>query len=147
LSGCVDLEDAAREPGKTANGFSAELLAAMQRYARPCNVRKLSNEVLRMLAISPTAVLGAELLCSEILSTQSGEAAGRADGTTSQDVCMSAPEHGTLKPRIEALERQVLHETLCRHGWNKSRAAENLGLSRVGLRSKLRRHGLGTGAE
>ena len=33
----------------------------------------------------------------------------------------------------------MLRETLLRHRWNKTRAAAELGLSRVGLRAKLRR--------
>ena len=41
---------------------------------------------------------------------------------------------GTLKDRVEALEARILRETLIRHRWNKSRAADELGLSRVGLR-------------
>jgi two-component system response regulator HupR/HoxA len=36
----------------------------------------------------------------------------------------------------------VIKETLIRHRWNKSRTANELGLSRVGLRSKLARYGL-----
>jgi two-component system response regulator HupR/HoxA len=50
--------------------------------------------------------------------------------------------NGTLKDRIEQLESRVLKETLVRLNWNKTRAAEELGLSRVGLRSKLERYGL-----
>ena len=47
-----------------------------------------------------------------------------------------------MKERIEALEARLLRETLIRHRWNKSQAAKELGLSRVGLRSKLERYGL-----
>jgi two-component system response regulator HupR/HoxA len=36
----------------------------------------------------------------------------------------------------------VLRETLLRHRWNKTRAATELGLSRVGLRGKMARFGL-----
>jgi two-component system response regulator HupR/HoxA len=43
---------------------------------------------------------------------------------------------------MEALEARVLKETMIRHRWNKSRAASELGLSRVGLRNKLLRYGL-----
>jgi len=43
---------------------------------------------------------------------------------------------------MEALEARVLNECLIRHRWNKTRAATELGLSRVGLRSKLARYGL-----
>ena len=52
---------------------------------------------------------------------------------------------GPLKGRIEALEQRILHETLHRHGGNKTAAARELGLSRVGLRGKLERYGLGGG--
>jgi hypothetical protein len=48
----------------------------------------------------------------------------------------------TLKARIEALETQVLREALDRHRWNKSQAAAELGLSRVGLSAKIERYGL-----
>ena len=40
------------------------------------------------------------------------------------------------------MEASILRQTLIRHRWNKSRAAKELGLSRVGLRSKLERYGL-----
>jgi hypothetical protein len=48
----------------------------------------------------------------------------------------------TLKQRVEALERDVIAEALRRHRWNRTRVADELGLSRVGLANKLRRYGL-----
>jgi two-component system response regulator HupR/HoxA len=36
----------------------------------------------------------------------------------------------------------VLKEAMVRHRWNKTRVADELGLSRVGLRAKLVRFGL-----
>ena len=47
---------------------------------------------------------------------------------------------GTLKERVEAMEAEVLRETLIRHRWNRTQAAEELGLSRVGLRAKIERY-------
>jgi two-component system response regulator HupR/HoxA len=46
----------------------------------------------------------------------------------------------TLKERVEALECIVIRESLQRNGRNISRVAEELGLSRVGLRSKIARY-------
>jgi two-component system response regulator HupR/HoxA len=43
---------------------------------------------------------------------------------------------------MEQLEMRVIKEALIRHRWNKSRVAQELGLSRVGLRGKLTRFGL-----
>jgi two-component system response regulator HupR/HoxA len=37
---------------------------------------------------------------------------------------------------------RILREVLARQRWNKSRAAAELGLSRVGLRAKLDRYGI-----
>ena len=36
----------------------------------------------------------------------------------------------------------MIRAALLRHGWNKSRTAAELGLSRLGLRKKLERYGL-----
>ncbi|HEY5675542.1 MAG TPA: helix-turn-helix domain-containing protein, partial [Myxococcales bacterium] len=50
---------------------------------------------------------------------------------------------GSLKARLDHLEARIIKETLLRHRHNKTRAAQELGLSRVGLRAKLARYGLG----
>ena len=48
----------------------------------------------------------------------------------------------TLKDQVEALEAKLVREALWKHRWNRSAAAEELGLSRVGLSNKIRRYGL-----
>ncbi len=53
-----------------------------------------------------------------------------------------APGDATMKRHVEALEASLLREALVRHRGNKSRAAEELGLSRVGVRAELSRYGL-----
>ena len=79
-------------------------------------------------------VIGAELLSPRVLrGAQSDESPCIG--------CMVAGE-GTLKARVQTIEMEILRESLVRHHWNKSRAARELGLSRVGLRSKLERYGL-----
>lgn len=40
------------------------------------------------------------------------------------------------------MEATILRETLVRHRWNKTRAAQELNLSRVGLRAKMVRFGM-----
>ena len=49
---------------------------------------------------------------------------------------------GTLQERLDAMEAAILKETLLRFRWNKTHAAKELGLSRVGLRNKMLRLGL-----
>ncbi len=128
------LTSAINSLGKQVKGFSEEALACLKGYDWPGNVRELQNEVRHMLVMANGDELSADLLSSRVLqATPAGES--------------SVVEHlsglqGTLKDRVEALEARILRETLIRHRWNKSRAAKELGLSRVGLRSKLERYGL-----
>ena len=42
----------------------------------------------------------------------------------------------------EGRDPELVRETLTRCKWNKSKAAAELGLSRVGLRAKLDRYGI-----
>jgi two-component system response regulator HupR/HoxA len=128
------LERAIQDLGKQVKGFSDEALACMQAYHWPGNVRELQNEVRHMLVMGGEGELGAELLTPRIL-----RAAPRDEAPVLEDL---ADLSGSLKERVEALEARILRETLIRLRWNKSRAAKELGLSRVGLRSKLERYGL-----
>jgi two-component system response regulator HupR/HoxA len=128
------LEKAMSALGKHVEGFSDEALSCMGAYRWPGNVRELQNEVLRMLALSTGPVLGAELLSPRVL-----RAADEAESAAIEQVIRI---DGSLKDRLDALEARVIKETLIRHRWNKSRAANELGLSRVGLRSKLARYHL-----
>jgi two-component system, NtrC family, response regulator HupR/HoxA len=66
-----------------------------------------------------------------------GRAAGGADELTA-----ALPASGSLADRLDVIEAMVLRETLLRHRWNKTKAAAELGLSRVGLRAKMQRFGL-----
>ncbi len=129
------LDEAARALDKPVRGFTAEAVDCLRAYHWPGNVRELQNEVVRMLALADGEYLGAELLTPRVL-----RAVGQ--GPEDNDLTPTATGEGLLKDRLEVLEKSVLKETLIRHRWNKSRAAEELGLSRVGLRAKLQRFGL-----
>ncbi len=129
------LDSSCRSLGKSVAGFSPAVLAGIAAYRWPGNVRELQNEILRMVALSNTGLLGPELLSTRMLRTQVGE-------TPSGEMAWAADLSGGLKERMDQLEMRVLKEAMARHRWNKSRAARELGLSRVGLRAKLVRHGL-----
>lgn len=129
------LEKAQKQLGKSVRGLSREALACMQAYHWPGNVRELQNEIQHILVMGPeNGELGAELLSPKILRA--------APPDEEDDLVMLVGLEGTMRERIESLEARILKETLIRHRWNKSRAAKELGLSRVGLRSKLERYGL-----
>ncbi|MCF8208252.1 MAG: sigma-54 dependent transcriptional regulator [Rhodoferax sp.] len=129
------LESSNRALGKSVQGFSSEALACLAAYPWPGNVRQLQNEILRMVALTDSPTLGAELLSPQVMRTPVGE-------SHSEDLVRLASLSGGLKERMDLLENQVIRETMIRNRWNKSAAARELGLSRVGLRAKLARAGL-----
>ncbi len=128
------LNQAMDQLGKRVRGISEEALECFRNYHWPGNVRELQNEIKRMLVLAQDDYLGADLISPHILRGET------------EDGPMTLPDlgamQGPLKERIEAMEASILRETLIRHRWNKTRAAEELGLSRVGLRNKLERYGL-----
>lgn len=122
--------------GKPVHGFSDEALDFLENYDWPGNLKELRNEVTRMLIFAQDRVLGPDLISRHILQADPHEegADRRADAVLAGQ--------GTLKDRVELVEMRILRETLTRLRWNKSRAAAELGLSRVGLRAKLDRYGV-----
>jgi len=123
-----------REFGKEVKGISDATLGFFCQYDWPGNVRELQNEIQRMLALTDDAELGLKQLSSIIM-------AGSTSGAVHDDVTQQASAI-TLKDRVEALEEYIIKETLIKNRGNKSRSADELGLSRVGLRNKLLRYGL-----
>jgi len=111
-----------------------EIVACLQAYRWPGNVRELRNEILRMVALADGGAMRAADLSPRVLR------AGEADDEP--ELALLAGLDGDLKSRLEALEARIVKESLIRHRWNKTRAAKELGLSRVGLRNKLSRYGL-----
>lgn len=129
------LESASRVLGKAVDGFTTEAQACIAAYRWPGNVRELQNEILRMVALADGGKLGADLMSPRVLRTPVGE-------VQAEELAWLASLEGGLKERMEQLEIQVLKEAMIRQRWNKSKAARELGLSRVGLRNKLVRYGL-----
>ena len=130
------LFDLANTHGKAVHGLSDDALRFLERYDWPGNLRELENEMVRMLIFSQDSILGPELISRHILQASPDTVA--TDSSTDQ-VLVS---EGTLKERVEQIEMRILRETLTRLKWNKSRAANELGLSRVGLRAKIERYGI-----
>jgi two-component system, NtrC family, response regulator HupR/HoxA len=132
------LERGKRQLGLRVEGFTAEAMACLTAYRWPGNARELQNEILRSLSLAEGSWLGPELLSPRVVR------AAREEGEE-RDLSLLAGLDGSLKQRLEQLEARVIKEALVRHRWNKTRAAQELGLSRVGLRSKLSRYGLDRG--
>jgi two-component system response regulator HupR/HoxA len=116
-------------------GISASLLEKLISYDFPGNVRELENEIRRLVAIAKDGEYPTTRHLSPVLQTAKPTARRNQNGA-------AAIEGATLKDRVENLEKLILAECLQKHRWNQSRAADELGLSRVGLANKIKRYGL-----
>jgi transcriptional regulator with PAS, ATPase and Fis domain len=100
-------------------------------YAWPGNVRELQNELERVVVLAgPEDKISAEMLSPKILEMADK---GKVQG---------ARLHGKLKDALEDLERDLIRDGLRRTGWNKSKLAKELGISRAGLIMKVEKYGL-----
>jgi two-component system response regulator HupR/HoxA len=112
-------------------GFSAEILDEMKQYSWPGNVREMQNEIQRMVVLADGNRLESARMSGRLRQPGAPfNAALKMNGSS------------TLKDKVEALEKAVIAESLERFNGNISKVAGSLGLSRVGLRSKLSRYEL-----
>jgi hypothetical protein len=108
--------------------LAEDFLGKLCRYNFPGNVRELRNAVERAIALAaPEDPITATALDLEGVGTQPESA---------------PPASGTLRERVEQLEIELIRDALARFEGNRTQAAEALGLSRLGLRKKMRRLGL-----
>ncbi len=115
-------------------GVAIQAQQRLRSYAFPGNVRELENEIRRTVA----TVESGEFITVQHLSAEIARARPRADRSGHAVVL----DGHTLKDRVEQLEVALVRAALELHKWNHTRAADELGLSRVGLNNKLKRYGL-----
>jgi two-component system NtrC family response regulator len=104
------LAELIRESGRQSVKFSTEALRAIERYHWPGNVRELENRVRRAFIMTEGRQISADDL--ELAAT-GGKAAV-----------------GSLKEAREALEREMIEQSLRKNNGNVSAAAADLGVSR-----------------
>jgi two-component system response regulator HupR/HoxA len=131
------LAEVGAELGRSGLSLADDAWPALMGYPWPGNIRELRNEIARAIALSDTEVLDAGAFSTQVLQGQTGQQHAGNDLPGS-----ALPRTGTLQERLDAIEAMVLRETMLRLRWNKTHAARELGLSRVGLRAKLQRFGL-----
>jgi transcriptional regulator with PAS, ATPase and Fis domain len=118
-------------PGSGKKNLTKRALEKLYDYAWPGNVRELQNEMERILVLSAgESKITADMLSPKIIDASEK---GKVQG---------ARVHGKLKDALEELEREMIKEGLRRTGWNKSRLAKELGISRAGLIMKVEKYGL-----
>jgi DNA-binding NtrC family response regulator len=119
------LLESGRDP--EALRFDESALDAMRFYPWPGNVRELRNEVERIVAVTDDDhVVTHRDLSPEIRNY----------------VRANVPETTGLEREVERYERNLILKALDEADWNRSRAAELMGLPRTTLIAKMRRLGI-----
>ncbi|HEY7728339.1 MAG TPA: sigma-54 dependent transcriptional regulator [Candidatus Eisenbacteria bacterium] len=126
-----------RELGKSVKGPSDEALALLLAYRWPGNVRELRNVIERAILLESEEWILPEHLPLEVV----GSAGGGPRVLTTR-----LHAEGMITTLAQA-EKVAIEMALAQTGWNKTKAAEALGISRQTLRTKLKEYGVAAPGE
>jgi DNA-binding NtrC family response regulator/tetratricopeptide (TPR) repeat protein len=125
------LAKACADYGLPAKTLGREARAALLAYPWPGNIRELGNVIERVALVEESSHLTAEML--RLPST-------RAPDVTAAGPAPAAPP--SLKDSVSDLERARLLQAFDETGWNVSRTAERLGISRNQVRYRIEKYQL-----
>jgi len=120
------------EMNKDVTAIDDEVMGFLMRYPWPGNVRELENVMERAVVLTEGAAITRDELPQELLFNQE-DITPRPPPT---------PEGGSLIERTDQMERELIRGALERFRWNKTKAAEHLGLKRTTLQYKIKKYGL-----
>lgn len=126
----------AAEQGKLLEGFSSEVVQALNSYSWPGNVRELENVIERavVLAIGPSIEL------SHLpLSLSAAEAV-----SVTPSIEQLLPAAGSLEAAVEHVEKALIQRAMEEAGYVQTKAAKALGLSRTTLQYRLKKYRIET---
>ena len=135
-----------REWDTPAPTISREAMDELERHDFSGNVRELINILQRAVTMAEGDTIGPEDLMLEQGVAGPGEAAGfgglagGGPGGAAAGGGLDRPGDQPLDTFMEDIERQALQEALEKARWNKTRAAELLGISFRSLRYKLKKY-------
>jgi transcriptional regulator with PAS, ATPase and Fis domain len=113
---------------KKANSFSTEILNLFQNYDWPGNVRQLSREIERLIALTPEG--------KDIELSQCSRELLQHGTMKTEETC----DDSTLPQQVKKLEIKLITQALQKSHGNKLRASKILGITRQGLDKKIKRY-------
>ncbi len=118
------LDKFSKQNNKPIPQLEPEVMDALINYDWPGNIRELANVVERATVLSPSGLISMKYLPKKIQE--------KTGWTTIKENTFNLFE----------VERALIVRALNSTGWNQTKAAEILGISRKQLRTKMKHHGL-----
>ena len=120
--------------------LSGALLERLVAYDWPGNVRELENTLARLIAMSSGEVLDAAAFAPTLAKDDDDKATSGEDAAPA--AAPGASEDASFRDQMMAFERSLIARALEASGGNQSEAARQLGITRVTLIDKMKKHGL-----
>src|SRR6185369_4472852 len=126
-----------RRYGKQGLSFSADAEQVLMQYYWPGNVRELRNMLEQTAMLSPTDLISPAQLA--LCPSLAPDATFEREFHGCDQVCMALPKKGL---DLAEVEKGLVVRTLERTGWNVTKSAKLLGLSRDMMRYRIEKMGL-----
>ncbi len=120
--------------------FSPEVLALLENYYYPGNVRELENIIERAVVIAPTDELTPECLRPEVLDPELAMEMVKDSSGTSAEIDIA--QGITFYDEVKKFEIDLIHRALEQTAGHQSRAARLLGLNATTLNSKIKSYNI-----
>jgi DNA-binding NtrC family response regulator len=132
------LKKYAEDMGKSIKGFTPDAMERLLRYPWPGNVRELEHVIERTVVMMEEDMVRSE----HLLLTHQEE-----KGEPVPPVPMTSEELKEIKKQlrekaVEDVEKSFILKALERHGWNVTRAAEEVGMLRPNFQALMRKYNL-----
>ncbi|MFC1572835.1 sigma-54-dependent transcriptional regulator [Candidatus Eisenbacteria bacterium] len=122
-----------REIGRQVNGLSDAAMEMLCAYSWPGNVRELKNLIEQVVLMGSGDTISIDDLPEHVRLNRGGPRTG------GRGVDLFQP--GRI-PTLDEVAKVAIEHCLNQVGWNKTRAAERLGITRQTLRSKIKEYGI-----
>ena len=115
--------------GKQIRGLTPKAMDTLKRYPWPGNIRELQNVVERFMILAKNNPIDVMDLPVYLLE--------ETHLSPERDALLSIPAGLTLKKHVRQVESKAILKTLKECGFNKTKAAARLGMTRSTFRYKL----------
>jgi transcriptional regulator with PAS, ATPase and Fis domain len=114
--------------GRPPQTLTEPAIHLLEHHAWPGNIRELENLIERLVVVCDEAVVDESMLPLDL--------------TVGAGLAREAEKESNFAAAMSAFEKGYLRRVLAQCGWNRRRAAEQLGIGYSTLKAKLRLHGL-----